>query len=287
MLTTEEFEHTTSLGEETTLREVERVYLPLARFLHLHIVAARELNGRIAAFLDRPGTGAPFILGLGGSVAAGKSRTARILQTLLSRYPDHSRVDLVTTDGFLYPNATLKARGLMHRKGFPESYDRHGLLEFLTAIKAGRGEVTAPVYSHLAYDIEPGRHITVDLPDVLILEGLNVLQTGKLDSGEPQLYVSDFFDFSIYLDADTEFIKRWYIDRFLALRDRVFAQPNSYFHHYAGLRREAAIQTADDLWTRINLKNLHENILPTRQRARLILRKGSDHAVTEILVRNP
>lgn len=285
-LTAEDLERTSSLGEKTSFAEVEQVYQPLAHFLGFHISAAQTLNRQIASFLGIAQTKVPFILGLGGSVAVGKSRTARILQILLSRFPAHSKVDLVTTDGFLYPNETLKSRALMDRKGFPESYNRAALIAFLDAVKSGQKSVKAPVYSHISYDIVPGKHIIVDQPDVLILEGLNVLQGGKPMNGEPQLFVSDFFDFSIYLDADADIIQRWYVDRFLALRNKVFVQTNSYFHHYAALDTAEAIRTAQDLWTRINLKNLRENILPTRQRASLILTKGADHIVDEVLVRN-
>ena len=273
------------INEKASVDEVERVYLPLSRLLSLYVAAAQALFRRTAEFLGS-GTGkVPYIIGLAGSVAVGKSTTARILQALLARWPNHPKVDLITTDGFLLPNRELIARDLMPRKGFPESYDRGALLAFLSDIKGGRRHVTAPVYSHLVYDIVPGERIEIDQPDILIVEGLNVLQTGRPDAGEPRLFVSDFFDVSIYLDADEAIIRDWYIDRFLALRAGAFSDPRSYFHRYAGLNDAEAVEVADGIWNRTNLTNLRENILPTRQRADVILRKAADHAIHEVFLR--
>lgn len=228
----------------------------------------------------------PFIIGLAGSVAVGKSTSARVLQALLSRWPNHPRVDLVTTDGFLLPNRELEARNLMHRKGFPESYDTARLLNFLADVKAGRRNVSAPIYSHFHYDVMEGEKIVVDRPDILILEGLNVLQPAKLPRhGEAIPFVSDFFDFSIYLDADARTIGAWYVERFMQFRATAFRDPAAYFHQYSKLREAEARATAWEIWRSINLKNLEENILPTRQRADLILRKGADHRVESVKLR--
>ena len=228
----------------------------------------------------------PYIIGVAGSVAVGKSTTARVLKALFARWPNTPRVDLLTTDGFLYPNAVLEREGLMERKGFPESYDLPALLRFLTDIKAGRRPVRAPVYSHLIYDVMPNEWVEFDRPDILIVEGLNVLQTGRPPKGGKAIpYVSDFFDFSIYLDADETVLLNWYVDRFLTLRGTAFRDPKSYFHRYATLSDNAAVETATSIWRRINLVNLHENILPTRQRADLILKKEESHLVEQVALR--
>ncbi|MFN8226792.1 MAG: type I pantothenate kinase [Mycobacterium sp.] len=271
------------LGEQLDLLEVEEVYLPLARLIHLQVAARQRLYASTAEFLgepqqnpDRP---VPFVIGVAGSVAVGKSTTARVLQALLARFGDHPRVDLVTTDGFLYPNHELTRRNLMHRKGFPESYDRRALMRFVTTVKSGAESACAPVYSHLLYDIVPGEKHIVRHPDILILEGLNVLQTG------PTLMVSDLFDFSVYVDARIEDIEQWYVSRFLAMRAGAFANPASHFHHYSTLTDEQAVFAARDIWRSINLPNLIENILPTRPRATLVLRKDADHSINRLRLR--
>ncbi len=274
------------INEKVSLAEVEEVYLPLSRLLNLHVGATQKLHGTTAAFLGRPGLIAPYVIGIAGSVAVGKSTTARILQALLSYWPDHPRVDLVTTDGFLYPNRVLEERGLMDRKGFPESYDLRRLLRFVADVKAGVPEVAAPVYSHLSYDVIPGEAQVVRSPDVLILEGLNVLQTSDGRGGkQPQTFVSDLFDFSIYVDAREEDVERWYVERFLTLRETVFARKGSYFKRYAELSEEEARRAAADIWVRINGPNLRENIATTRERARLVLEKGEDHSVRSVVLR--
>lgn len=285
-LSADEIEALRSLGDPVSLDEVERIYLPISRLLSLYVTATQELFHVTRRFLGTTNGKTPFIIGIGGSVAVGKSTTARILRELLTRWPSAPKVDLVTTDGFLFPNAVLEAEGLMERKGFPESYDLAALLAFLTDIKAGKPRVTAPVYSHLAYDIVPGEAITLDRPDILVLEGLNVLQPRDLPKdGKAIPFVSDFFDFSVYLDADEAALKRWYVERFMSLKETRFRDPRSYFHAYAALGDAEAEAIATGLWERINLVNLHENILPTRPRADLILRKGADHAVAEVALR--
>jgi len=275
------------INEQVSIDDVVQIYLPLSRLLNLHFRSARSLDGVKDEFLGRLVGRRPYVIAIAGSVAVGKSTFARTLQALLSRWPDHPRVALVTTDGFLYPNAVLEQRGLMRRKGFPESYDRRRMVQFLASIKAGVPQVEAPVYAHAAYDIVPGAVETVRQPDILIFEGLNVLQTGTPESGAhtPSMIVSDFFDFSLYVDADDQHIEAWYVRRFRALQRTVFQNPTSYFHHYRDLSEDEASEVARGIWRDINLLNLRENILPTRERANVILRKRSDHTVGEIWLR--
>ena len=274
-------------GERVSMDEVAKIYLPLSRLLSLYVASAQALFHTTETFLGGQNhKKMPFIIGLAGSVAVGKSTTARILQALLARWPNHPKVDLVTTDGFLLPNATLEREELMERKGFPESYDVQALLRFLSEIKAGRGEVRAPLYSHLTYDVLEDQHVVVDQPDILILEGLNVLQPGRLPrDGKAIPFVSDFFDFSIYIDAPEDVIRRWYVERFRTLRETAFRDPASYFHRYAAIGEEEAVRIAGEIWARTNLVNLRDNILPTRQRANLILSKGADHAIEWVALR--
>ena len=273
------------INERIDLDEVAAVYLPLTRLLNLYVAATQNLHKASAAFLGTLAPKVPYVIGVAGSVAVGKSTFARILQALLSRWPDHPKVDLVTTDGFLYPNSTLEERGTMNRKGFPESYDTRRLLQFLRELKSGAAEVHAPVYSHVVYDIVEGEQVTVHQPDILILEGLNVLQVGATAPGTPTEFVSDYFDFSIYIDADERDIEEFYVQRFLTLCETVFQNPDSFFQHYAHLTRDEAIQTARFIWREINGKNLRENIEPTKGRAGLLLRKGPDHRVTTVSLR--
>ena len=275
-----------SLHDRLDMKEVEDIYLPLSRLLSLYVAAAQRLFRAQQSFLGTEDSKMPYIIGVAGSVAVGKSTTARVLQALLARWPNVPKVDLFTTDGFLYPNAILEREGLMERKGFPESYDLPALLRFLSDIKAGRRPARAPVYSHLVYDVMPNQWIEIDRPDILIVEGLNVLQTGRPPKdGKAIPYVSDFFDFSVYLDAGEDVLQRWYVDRFLTLRGTAFRDPKSYFHRYSKLSDTEAVETAAAIWTRINLLNLHENIQPTRQRADLILKKGESHQVEEVALR--
>jgi type I pantothenate kinase len=275
------------INEALSLAEVAEVYLPLSRLLNLYVSAIQSLHKATDTFLGHLPAKVPYIIGIAGSVAVGKSTMARVLQALLSRWPDHPRVDLITTDGFLYPTAVLEERGLMDRKGFPESYDQRRLVRFLKEIKSGEPEVAAPVYSHLSYDIVPGEHRKVCHPDVLIVEGLNVLQTGDLrnQARGARIFVSDFFDFSIYIDADEQTIEGWYVARFLKFRETVFRDPRSYFNRYADLTKSEAIDKARSIWREINGPNLRKNIEPTRERAQLILRKGGDHHVEEVRLR--
>ncbi len=275
-----------SLDDRLDISEVEEIYLPLSRLLSLYVAATQRLFRAQQGFLGTEDAKMPYIIGIGGSVVAGKSTTARVLQALLARWPNVPKVDLVTTDGFLYPLAVLEREGLMEKKGFPESYDLPALLRFLSDIKAGRRPVRAPVYSHLVYDVIPNQWIEIDRPDILIVEGVNVLQAGHLPKdGKAVPFVSDFFDFSVYLDADEDVLLSWYVNRFLALRGTVMADPRSYFHRYAQLSDEEAIATATSIWNRINLVNLRENILPTRPRADLILTKGESHEVEQVALR--
>src|SRR5271169_1107723 len=281
-----EFDRLRSLHDRLDLKEVEDIYLPLSRLLSLYVAATQRLFRAQERFLGAGDVKMPYIIGVAGSVAVGKSTTARVLQALLARWPNVPKVDLITTDGFLYPNAVLDREGLMEKKGFPESYDLPALLRFLSEIKAGRHPVRAPVYSHLIYDVIPNQWIEIDRPDILIVEGLNVLQTGPLPGGGKAVpFVSDFFDFSVYLDAEEGVLKSWYVNRFLTLRSTAFRDPKSYFHRYSNLSDAEAIETASSIWTRINLVNLHENIIPTRQRSDLILKKGESHQVEKVSLR--
>jgi type I pantothenate kinase len=285
-LTPDEVTRLRSLHDRLDMREVEEIYLPLSRLLSFYVAATQRLFRAQQKFLGTEDSKLPYIIGVAGSVAAGKSTTARVLQALLARWTNVPKVDLVTTDGFLYPNAILEREGLMDKKGFPESYDLPALLRFLSDIKAGRRPVRAPVYSHLRYDVMPNQWVEIDRPDILIVEGLNVLQTGRPPKdGKAIPYVSDFFDFSVYLDADEEVLLGWYVDRFLTLRGTAFADPKSFFHRYSTLSDAEAVATATSIWNRINLVNLHESILPTRQRADLILTKGESHLVGEVALR--
>ena len=285
-LSEQELDELQGLNEQVSMGEVVDIYLPLSRLVNLYVGATQELYRATQQFLGGREHKVPYIIGLAGSVAVGKSTTARILRALLSHWPNHPKVDLVPTDGFLLPNAVLESEGLMERKGFPESYDLPALLRFLSAIKAGERNVEAPVYSHLYYDVMPDMTIKIDQPDVLIIEGLNVLQTGKPPKdGKAIPYVSDFFDFSLYIDADEEMLRTWYIERFLQLRGTAFSNPESYFHRYASLTDDESRETANRIWETINLANLRENVLPTRQRADLIMRKDDNHAISSVALR--
>ncbi|MBO1903040.1 type I pantothenate kinase [Leucobacter weissii] len=282
-LTEEEIAAYRGLGDPLDLVEVSEVFRPLSRLINQYAIANGEMHRRTRRFLkrgrDRP---SPFVVGIAGSVAVGKSTVARVLRDMLARWPETPEVQLVTTDGFLYPNAELERRGITHRKGFPESYDRRGLLRFVSQIKSGATEVSAPHYSHLSYDIVPGEFTVVRRPDILIIEGLNVLQPA---SAERPLAVSDLFDFSIYVDARTADIEQWFTERFLKLRKAAFSNPNSYFRRFANLETDEARALAHEYWKGINEPNLIENIRPTRARASLVLRKEADHRIQKVLLR--
>lgn len=285
-LTVDDLQKLQSLNDPISLEDVIAIYLPLSRLLSLYVAATQGLFKATQRFLLAEDGKVPYVIGIAGSVSAGKSTTARVLKALLSRWPNTPKVELVTTDGFLLPNAALDAEGIMDRKGFPESYDGTALIKFLTDVKAGKSHVEAPVYSHLVYDVVPGESVSVDRPDILIVEGLNVLLPNRLQKlGKPIPFVSDFFDFSIYLDAHEDDLERWYVDRFMRLRDTAFRDPRSFFKKYAELSDVEAEKIARSIWNRINLPNLRENILPTRPRADLVLTKGSQHRIETVALR--
>lgn len=285
-LTEEELEELRGLNERVSLDEVSEIYLPLSRLLNLYVAATQNLFTVTSTFLDKPAEKVPYIIGIAGSVAVGKSTAARIIQALLARWPNHPKVDLITTDGFLYPNRVLEHKGIMNRKGFPESYDVRKLIQFVADVKSGVPEVKAPIYSHLEYDILQNESLTIRQPDIVIIEGLNVLQSNRPGKARgPQLFLSDFFDFSIYVDADEKDIQNWYLSRFHTLRETAFKNPNSYFHRYISLSDEEADAFARRIWKEINGPNLRENIAPTKRRADLILEKGPTHAMKGVQLR--
>lgn len=285
-LTQADLDRLRGINEHLSLDHVAEIYLPLSRLLNLYVNASQELYRASDTFLGKLPAKTPYVIGVAGSVAVGKSTTARILQALLDRWPDHPKVDLVTTDGFLHPNSVLEERDLMERKGFPESYDVKQLFKFVLRVKSGERNVEHPVYSHITYDIVPGERRVVDQPDIVIIEGLNVLQTKSRDTTQSsRQFLSDLFDFSIYVDARPEVIRRWYVERFLKFRSTAFRSPDAYFRRYANLTEKEAIKTACSIWTRINEPNLLENIQPTRERAQLILHKGADHSVERVRLR--
>jgi type I pantothenate kinase len=281
-LTEAEISQIRGLGDFLDIKEVKEVYLPLSRFLNIYVSEYSKLHRATSNFLGERSAKVPFIIGIAGSVAVGKSTVSRLLRELLARWEGTPKVALITTDGFLYPNAELEKRSLMHRKGFPESYDRLALLNFVADIKSGKENVKAPVYSHLTYDLVPGKFENVSSPDVVIIEGLNVLQSPEADQ---ETTLSDYFDFKIYVDAETKNISNWFLNRFYELRESAFTNPESYFHRYAKMPIEKALERANEIWDTINLPNLIENILPTRSRATLVLRKGDQHAVESVLLR--
>ncbi|HEY5514957.1 MAG TPA: type I pantothenate kinase [Pengzhenrongella sp.] len=285
-LTDSDVQRLRGLGDPIDLAEVDAVYRPMSRLLNLYVEATKNLHKASSTFLRENSGGTPYVIGVAGSVAVGKSTTARLLRELLARWPETPHVELLPTDGFLFPNAELARRGLLERKGFPESYDRRALVHFLSEVKAGYAEVRAPVYDHVTYDIVPNEQVVVRRPDVLIVEGLNVLQPAPpTPVGTSNLAVSDFFDFSIYVDARTSVVRQWYVDRFLSLRTTAFARPESYFHQYASITDEEATERAQAIWDAINAPNLIQNILPTRSRATLVLTKAADHSVRRMRLR--
>lgn len=285
-LTGDEVERLRSLNDPVSLVEVQRIYLSLSRLLYSHVESAQHLFHQRRRFLNIDGHKTPFVIGIAGSVAVGKSTTARILKELLARWPSSPKVDLITTDGFLHSNKELKSRGLMERKGFPESYDVKKVLQFLADIKAGKSGVKAPLYSHIHYDVLPGQYCVIEQPDILIFEGINVLQSSDLvQDGEAVPFVSDYFDFSIFVDARQEYAEKWYLDRFMRLRETAFRDPESFFHRYSEITEKEALAFGQNLWNSINLVNLRENILPTRPRADLVLRKGSNHLIKQVALR--
>ncbi len=286
-LTIEDLRKLQSINDPISLEEVIAIYLPLSRLLALYVAATQGLFKATQRFLGAEDEGKmPYIIGVAGSVAVGKSTTSRVMQALLSRWPNTPKVQLVTTDGFLLPNRVLLDHHMMDRKGFPESFDGAALLRFLSDVKAGKRNVQAPVYSHLVYDVVPGETVTVDRPDILIVEGLNVLAPNRPSmDGKGDPFESDLFDFSVYLHADQAMLERWYVERFMRLRETAFRDPRSYFTKYADIAQEEAVAIAMDIWTRINLKNLRDNVLPTRERASLILTKGASHRIEEVALR--
>lgn len=274
------------INESLSIQEVKDIYLPLSRLLNLYVKTQQYRHAVCDEFLNNKKENVPYIIGIAGSVAVGKSTTARILQALLSRWPEHPRVALVTTDGFLRPNKELVARNLMHKKGFPESFDIKALIEFVYSLKSGQEQVSAPIYSHLTYDILPDQKVNVEKPDIVILEGLNVLQSAINYPEQPQrAFVSDFVDFSIFVDAETDLLKHWYVQRFLKFREGAFTDPNAYFHGYSQMPEQDAIKIAEQIWDEINGVNLDQNILPTRDRASLILKKATNHQVASVQLR--